>query len=183
MITLQYFEPRDFGPLIRWSGDEAFLLQWSGPSFRFPLSEDQLAVYLNEANDPETSSTFIYKAVESSTGETVGHLSLAALDRYNRSARVGRVLLFDSHRGKGYGLQMMRGILRIGFEDFGLHRIGLGVFDFNRSALSCYEKAGFVREGLIRDSRRYGDSFWNLIEMGILEQEWRTSRSEKEETN
>ncbi|MNP78416.1 hypothetical protein D3C76_1760270 [compost metagenome] len=63
--------------------------------------------------------------------------------------------------------------LRIGFEEEKLHRISLGVFDFNVSAIRCYEKAGFVQEGLIRDARRYEDTFWNLIEMSILENEWK----------
>ncbi|WP_339322136.1 GNAT family protein [Paenibacillus sp. FSL W8-0194] len=173
MITLMYFEPPDFDKLIEWSGDEAFLLQWSGPQFTYPLTTDQLNDYLNDANDKTTSTKFIYKAVEEDTKQLVGHISLGNVDRYNRSARIGKVLLSNDHRGKGYGKQMINSVLRIGFEEFKLHRISLGVFDFNTSAINCYERVGFVREGLIRDARRYKDSFWNLIEMSILEAEWR----------
>lgn len=173
MITLKYFEPADFDQLIEWSGDEAFLLQWSGPQFNYPLTTDQLVNYLNDANDKTTSSKFIYKAVEEDTNHLVGHISLGNIDRYNRSGRIGKVLLSKDHRGKGYGYQMINSILKIGFEEFKLHRISLGVFDFNTSAISCYERAGIVREGFIRDARRYKDSYWNLIEMSILEDEWR----------
>lgn len=49
----------------------------------------------------------------------------------------------------------------------------LGVFDFNTPAIHCYEKVGFVKEGMLRDARKNGDNYWNLIEMGILEDEWR----------
>ena len=50
----------------------------------------------------------------------------------------------------------------------------LGVFDFNTAAIKCYEKVGFKKEGLLRDARKNGNEYWNLIEMGILESEWKT---------
>lgn len=173
MITLEYFEPADFNSLIEWSGDEEFLLQWSGLQFKYPLTTDQLVHYLEDANDRKTSSKFIYKAVEQNTNELVGHVSLWNIDRSNRSGRIGKVLLNQDHRGKGYGKQIINRVLHVGFNEFKLHRISLGVFDFNTSAIQCYERAGFVREGLLRDARRYKENYWNLIEMSILEDEWR----------
>lgn len=173
MITFQYFEPEDFDQLIEWSEDEAFLLQWAGPQFHYPLSREQLSDYLHGANDKNTSNKFIYKVMDESTQEIVGHIALGGIDRYNRSGRIGKVLLGKPYQGKGYGKQMIDEALRIGFEEEKLHRISLGVFDFNVSAIRCYEKAGFVQEGLIRDARRYEDTFWNLIEMSILENEWK----------
>ncbi|MBX4149174.1 GNAT family N-acetyltransferase [Paenibacillus lautus] len=173
MITLEYFEPADFNQLIEWSGDEEFLLQWSGPQFKYPLTTDQLIDYIDAANDKDTSSKFIYKAVEQNTNQLVGHVSLGNIDRSNRSGRIGKVLINQEHRGKGYGKQIINHVLRIGFEEFNLHRISLGVFDFNTSAIQCYEGVGFVKEGLLRDSRRYKETYWNLIEMSILEDEWR----------
>ena len=84
------------------------------------------------------------------------------------------MLVGKSHeRGSGIGQQMIKAILKIGFEELGLHRISLGVFDFNEAAIRCYEKAGFTREGLLRDVRKPKDTYWNLIEMSILEDEWR----------
>ncbi|MBG9795654.1 aminoglycoside adenylyltransferase [Paenibacillus dendritiformis] len=178
MITLQYFAPSDFQQLISWSGDEAFLLQWAGPEFKYPLTEDQLLEYIKGANDVERSNRLIYKAVETETNQTVGHISIGRIERYNRSARIGKVLIGNkSSRGKGYGTQIMQQALRIGFEDLHLHRISLGVFDFNESARRCYEKLGFVQEGVTRDARRYQDSYWSLIEMSILEDEWRNMKS------
>ena len=39
------------------------------------------------------------------------------------------------------------------------------------SAIKCYEKVGFKQEGRLRGARKNGDKYWNLIEMGILENE------------
>jgi RimJ/RimL family protein N-acetyltransferase len=67
---------------------------------------------------------------------------------------------------------MIKEILKIAFDELQLHRVSLGVFDFNFSAIACYEKAGFIKEGLLRDSRKNGDEYWSLWEMSILENEW-----------
>jgi len=47
---------------------------------------------------------------------------------------------------------MVDAVLAIGFDEIGLHRIDLGVFDFNTRAIRCYEKCGFVQEGLAREA-------------------------------
>jgi RimJ/RimL family protein N-acetyltransferase len=98
---------------------------------------------------------------------------LGNIDRRNKSARVGKVLVGDKNvRGKGIGQLMMVEILKVAFDELKLHRVSLGVFDFNVAAIACYEKAGFIKEGLIRDSRKIGDEYWSLWEMSILENEW-----------
>ncbi len=67
---------------------------------------------------------------------------------------------------------MMKEILKIAFEDLHLHRVSLGVYDFNAPAIACYEKAGFKKEGLLRDSAKIGDEYWSSWEMSIIENEW-----------
>jgi RimJ/RimL family protein N-acetyltransferase len=68
---------------------------------------------------------------------------------------------------------MINAIVEIAFETFKLHRVDLGVFDFNKSAIACYEKAGFKIEGTLRDCRKVNDEYWSLINMSILEEEYR----------
>jgi RimJ/RimL family protein N-acetyltransferase len=174
MIKLEYFTKYDYKQLIDWSGDEAFLLQWAGPEFKYPLTAEQLNKYTEGSNSIHTSEKLVFKAIEEQTGTVIGHICLARIDRDNKSARIGKVLVGKSlERGNGYGQEMIKAVLHIGFEQLGLHRISLGVFDFNLSAIKCYEKSGFFREGLLRDSSRYRDTYWNLIEMSMLDDDWR----------
>jgi len=100
--------------------------------------------------------------------------NLNNIDRRNRSATLARVLIGEpAMRGKGIGAQMIERALEIGFGELGLHRIDLAVFDFNASAIACYERLGFVKEGCLREARRVGNTYWSLYLMGILESEWR----------
>jgi len=175
MIKLEYFDREDFQQLIEWMNSEHLITNWAGSLFKYPLTEDSLDWYIEDTNNIKSSDSFIYKAVSTATGKTVGHISLGSISDKNKSARISRVLVGNTaERGKGVCTGMIKAILKIGFEDLQLHRISLGVYDFNIAAIRCYEKCGFVKEGLMRDVLRYADNtYWNLIEMSILENEWK----------
>ncbi|OGP78486.1 MAG: hypothetical protein A2V86_15660 [Deltaproteobacteria bacterium RBG_16_49_23] len=175
-IELKPFERNDFLRLIGWVKTPEFLLQWAGPVFHFPLDESQLDIYLKDSlgNPPLRK---IYKAMNIADRRIIGHIELNGIDLRNKLATVCRVLVGEpSERRKGIGLQMVRKILEIGFDQLGLHRMDLVVFDFNQAAIKCYEKAGFRKEGHIREARKIGTEYWSLYQMSILEHEWRLKR-------
>ncbi|WP_324655801.1 GNAT family N-acetyltransferase [Bacillus cereus] len=168
VIKLESFKKSDFKQLINWINSEEFLIQWSGNAFTFPLDEQQLEKYIESAN------TLAFKMVDEETSDVIGHISLGQIDNINKSARIGKVLVGNTKmRGRSIGKHMMKAVLHIAFDELKLHRVTLGVYDFNTSAISCYEKIGFVKEGLLRESKRVGETYWNLWEMSMLEYEWK----------
>ncbi|GGF25275.1 aminoglycoside N(6')-acetyltransferase [Halobacillus andaensis] len=174
MIKLEYFTKQDYDTLLQWVESPSFLLQWAGPTFSYPLSDDQLDKYIKEANQVN-GSLLIFKAVEESSNRPIGHIGLKNIDYYNRSARVGKVLVSKEARGRGIGLIMMEEILKIAFDELNLNKVTLGVFDFNKPAIQTYKKAGFQIDGLLRDHRRFEEEYWNLYEMSILHSEWKAN--------
>ncbi|MEC2497010.1 GNAT family protein [Bacillus cereus] len=168
VIKLASCKKSDFKQLINWINSEEFLIQWSGNAFTFPLDEQQLEKYIESAN------TLAFKVVDEETSDVIGHISLGQIDNINKSARIGKVLVGNTKmRGRSIGKHMMKAVLHIAFDELKLHRVTLGVYDFNTSAISCYEKIGFVKEGLLRESKRVGETYWNLWEMSMLEYEWK----------
>jgi RimJ/RimL family protein N-acetyltransferase len=173
MIKLEFFTKDDFEQLIQWVDTESLLISWSGSLFSFPLTQSSMEWYLGDTNDLNTSGALVYKAVETETGETIGHISLGGISRKNKSARISRVLIGNAaNKGKGYCKQMITEVLKVGFDEMQLHRISLGVYDYNTAALKCYQAAGFSIEGTMRDVLLHEGKWWSLIEMGILENEW-----------
>ena len=168
VIKLESFKKSDFKQLINWINSEEFLIQWSGNAFTFPLDEQQLEKYIESAN------TLAFKVVDEETSDVIGHISLGQIDNINKSARIGKVLVGNTKmRGRSIGKHMMKAVLHIAFDELKLHRVTLGVYDFNTSAISCYEKIGFVIEGLLRESKIVGETYWNFWEMSMLEYEWK----------
>ncbi len=167
LIKLEPFKRSDFKQLINWIDSEGFLIQWSGNAFTYPLHEQQLEKYI------ESENTLAFKVIDEETKEVIGHISLGQIDNINKSARIGKVLVGDTRmRGRSIGKNMMKAVLHIAFDELKLHRVTLGVYDFNTSAISCYEKIGFVKEGVLRESKKVGETYWNLWEMSMLEYEW-----------
>ena len=147
-------------------------MMWAGPLFHYPLDDEQLDTYLHSAKE-DRIDRLIYTAIDVESQQPIGHIELSTIDHVNRSAAVTRVLVGETvQRGKGIGKSMVHEALHIAFEELHLHRVELRVFDFNSEAIQCYESVGLTREGLLRDARAFGDQFWSIIVMSILEDEW-----------
>lgn len=177
MIQLEYFTPTDFDQLIAWIDSPHLLMNWSGPMFNFPLTRDKLDWYLQDTNQLGESDVFIFKALDATTNTVVGHISLGSISQKNSSARISRVFITPEARGQGFARQMLTQALRFGFEELNLHRIDLGVYDFNKAAIAAYTKAGMQREGCSRDILLYEGEYWSLVEMSMLRPEWQAAQS------
>ncbi len=74
----------------------------------------------------------------------------------------------DAVRGRGYGTEAMQAVVDHAFDEVRLHRLELGVFDFNPRAQRVYEKVGFIAEGLQRDALLWDGQRHGSIMMSIL---------------
>jgi RimJ/RimL family protein N-acetyltransferase len=171
-IRLEPFSEAEFDRLIAWSPTAEFLLQWAGARFTFPLDRAQLEEYLvSSRQSPLDMMSF--RAVDAASGEVIGHTELSSIDHRQRSARLSRVLVEPEHLcGKGIGRRLIEATLRVAFRELRLHRVELFVFDFNRAAIACHERAGFRHEGILREARKLGEAYWNVRVLSILEHEW-----------
>ena len=150
------------------------VVQCSGPwNFEFPLDEDQLAQFFLTDTTPDGLRRMQFKAVDVKSGEMVGQIGFSRMWDKTNAAYLGPAIVAPTSRGAGIGFRMVRQLLKIGFEQNQLHRIELVVFTFNKVAISCYEKAGFQTEGVMRDIVRVADEYWHWRVMSILEDEWK----------
>lgn len=106
-------------------------------------------------------------------GRCVGTARLHAFDEPNRRARYAIGLFSPLHRGRGIGTEATRFVLSYAFDVLHLHRVELRVLTFNHRAIACYERCGFVREGIEREGAWIGGQWCSDVLMSILEQEYR----------
>lgn len=76
------------------------------------------------------------------------------------------------HWSRGLGTDALRVMVRYGFEELGLNRIGLGVWAYNDRAIAAYRKVGFVEEGRRRQMAFHAGQFHDEVLMGLLRSEW-----------
>jgi RimJ/RimL family protein N-acetyltransferase len=101
-----------------------------------------------------------YFAVETAADERhVGNVWLWDIDARHQKAELRIVIGDAAARGTGVGVEALDAACRLAFEQMGLHRIYAYVLASNPSARRAFERAGFTREGTLRDDRREGDRF------------------------
>ncbi len=105
-------------------------------------------------------------------GRLLGIAGLHHLDDPARQAELGIFVGPRAEWGRGFGGEATRLVVRHGFEGRGLHRIWLQVHADHAPAIALYERAGFRREGLLRQSARRGEAFVDVVVMGLLREEW-----------
>lgn len=113
----------------------------------------------------------VWVIVERETGLVVGETVLNDLDEGNRSC--GFRIWISGASGRGLGSEATRLAVGHAFDDQGLNRVELEVFDFNPRARHVYEKVGFQHEGTRRQALRYNNEWIDAHVMSMLRSEWR----------
>ena len=103
----------------------------------------------------------------------IGNCGLHQIDYPNRHAQFGIMIGEKEEWDRGYASEASRLIIDYGFKQLGLHRISLQVYAHNARAQRVYEKLGFVREGVQRESYFRDGRYHDTLMMGILKSEWK----------
>lgn len=136
MIKLEKFTTQDFDRLINWIDNEEMLVQFSGPIFKFPLTNVQLENYITIEN------SFAFKVINLESNEVIGHCEIYKSE--NNTAKLCRILIGDERfRGKGIGVEIVNELVKYCYQNLNIDSIELNVYDWNKSAIKCYEKTGF----------------------------------------
>ncbi|HWQ04018.1 MAG TPA: GNAT family protein [Longilinea sp.] len=175
-IRLRAIERQDLPHFVEWLNDpevrrnllvnvplsQAQEDGWFERVLSRPLEEQPLAI---EVNTPEG-------------WQMVGNCGLFDLDWRNRSAEIGIFIGDKRFWNKGYGTEAMRLMAGYGFGSLNLYRIYLRVFETNPRGIHCYEKAGFIHEGRLRQAEFQDGKYIDLLVMSVLRSEWSDRESE-----
>lgn len=106
-------------------------------------------------------------------GRIVGESVLNEIDLSLRCANFRMAIFHPAERGRGLGTWVVEATRDFAFEALKLHRLSLDVFSFNPRAEHVYVKAGFQREGVLRDAVFDGRRYADAVLLSILEDDWK----------
>ncbi|MCL2843972.1 MAG: UDP-4-amino-4,6-dideoxy-N-acetyl-beta-L-altrosamine N-acetyltransferase [Chitinivibrionia bacterium] len=98
----------------------------------------------------------------------IGSVYIRDIDNTHKKGEFGIFIGEQDFVGKGLSYLATIEILRIAFEELNLHRIYLRVFPDNIPAIKTYEKAGFVKEGILRDTVFVDGKFRDMLLMAVV---------------
>lgn len=110
----------------------------------------------------------------SPNGRIIGESVINEIDWDLRCANFRIGIYHSTERGRGIGTWATEVTRDFAFEELNLHRLELDVYSFNPRAEKTYLKAGFKREGILKDAIMDGDKYADDILMAILEDEWKS---------
>lgn len=89
-------------------------------------------------------------AVEDHEGYLVGRCGVTRLDWKNRVGELA-IMIGAPYRGRGYGREAMELLCDFCFQEMNLHKLKVSVLKTNDAAIRCYERCGFICEGVLKE--------------------------------
>ncbi len=170
LVRLTMEDPETMAPLYsRWFADSEYVrLQDWDPARRFSVKNFQRRI--EKYQESGESFNFFIRTLDGD--RIIGDIGIDDINWSHRDCDVGIGLGEREVWGRGYGTDAMRVILRYAFTELNMHRVSLGVFEYNQRGIRSYEKAGFIHEGrqrkyLLKEGRR-----WDVVYMGMLRDDW-----------
>ena len=99
----------------------------------------------------------------------LGSVYIRDIDRHHNKAEYGIFIGEPEARGRGVGTAAAKLMLRYCFEEERLHRVYLRALSDNGQAIRSYEKAGFHREGLLKDDVCIDGTYRDIVWMAAVD--------------
>ena len=157
----------------RWTHDLSYLRMLSRDLAR-PLSQAQLKKkYEGIEKGMEEHNLIYYTIRRKEDNGLLGFLRLDWIEWSHGAAQLKMGIGDAAERGKGYGSQALRLLLRFAFDELNLYRLTVTLSEDNPHGIDFFKKFGFVEEvrrrrALLRDGQTY-----DLLMLGLLKDEWR----------
>jgi RimJ/RimL family protein N-acetyltransferase len=175
-LYLRPFLPGDLDALVAIHGDPEVVRYLyfdvrGREELRGVLTEKARRIVLNKAGD-----TLNLAAVLRDTSELVGDVTLFWRSEEHRQGEVGYIL-HPAHGGRGYATEATHALLRVGFEDLGLHRIYGRLDARNTASARVLERVGMRREAHFVENEQVKGVWTDELVYAMLAREWRLRRA------
>jgi len=176
-LTLREFTDDDINAVLAIYGNPVVTEHLSFE----PRTREQVAVTLQSVTTAarvEPRTEYSLAAALPETGEVIGFARLAVDTQHpgQSSGQLGFALRTDTW-GQGLGEETVTLLLRLGFEQLGLHRLWGARSPVNDVSGRLMNKLAMIEEGTIRHHLRIRGAWRDSIVHSILEDEWRATQA------
>ncbi|MEF8839158.1 MAG: GNAT family protein [Haloarculaceae archaeon] len=153
---------------------DAFARAHNDPDVRVPLAIDspENRDDLEERFEDEISDDENVHLLACVDGDPVGATMFIRLDESDGNAILAYWIL-PEFQGEGYGTEAVSLLLDYGFHELRLHRVEAHCLATNDASRGLLETLGFEREGRSRDRQFQHGQYVDMLQYGLLAEEWR----------
>jgi len=159
MIKLRHTVSSDFQFILvcNEGKDKDFLHQWAGPSYSFPITEEQI-----EQRLLDSIYTKFFTAIVDD--EIIGTVELGFINYKKKECKICRFLIGEKFRNKGYGAEILKFLINYSFNELNMNKVLLHVSSNNVGAKKCYEKVGFK----VIEEKKTNDDGITVLKMELI---------------
>lgn len=173
-IRLRRDERSDLPKFVEWLNDPEVRRYLS---MSLPISQaGEENWFENMLKRPPEEQPFAIEIRDGDAWRLIGNCGFFEIDQRARSSEVGIFIGDKSCWNQGYGAEVMRLLLRVGFETLNLNRVFLRVDAANKGGIRAYEKAGFAHEGRFRQGTYRDGQYEDMLFMSVLRSEWKPEK-------
>lgn len=169
-IMLREYKAEDIADIRKWVNDEEttrYLSTRFWPAQTMVDSEEFLSRMLQSSHN-----AYNFVIADRVDERYIGQLDMFRVDWRLRCGELGMLIADPNERGHGIGQKALELMQRFAFRTLGMERLELEVHMDNIAARRCYEKAGFVMEGIKRHAFFTNGRFCDLGMLSVLREEY-----------
>lgn len=139
-----------------------------------PISSAEETAFI-ESTEAEVAArtAFRFEVHAADDGRLLGVCGIEHVNLVHRHGEVGLFIGSAAERGRGFGADILKTLMRFAFDTLGLHSLRIMVVDGNERAHALYTRVGFCVTGRDRESLYLDGAFRDLIALDMLETEYR----------
>ncbi|RKP46430.1 GNAT family N-acetyltransferase [Trinickia fusca] len=171
-LALRPLREDDVASLFTLYSDPEFMRYWSFPVMtRLEQAAEYLDRLMRRGNPPAHVNWAIQLSQGDQSGELIGTCTLFHVVASCRRAEIG-FGVHRSHWGQGYAAEATQAVVDYGFDTLGFNRLEADIDPRNTGSARTLERAGFVREGLLRERWIVGDEVSDSALYGLIRSDW-----------
>lgn len=170
-MGLREFTPADVDPLLSIYGDPAVTQYMSFESRTLNQVQNTIESVIVAARAGERLEYSLAGVLPDGELVAFARLAIDVGHPSQSSGQIGFALRADQW-GRGLGSEVVRLLLRLGFDELGLYRIWGARDPRNEASARVMAKAGMVEEGRIRGHLKLKDGWRDSVVHSILAPEW-----------
>lgn len=167
----------DLEDLLRFHGDPEVVRYVPWPVRDREDTRAALEVKLGQDRIERAGQWLVLAVERRDDGRVVGEVLLQLASEADRQGQLGFVLARDAW-GQGYAAEAAAEVLRLGFEDLGLHRITAVCLQQNAASAALLQRLGMQQEGRFVEDVWFKGAWGSRLLFALRAPDWRARRDE-----
>ncbi|MEU4229640.1 GNAT family protein [Nonomuraea sp. NPDC026600] len=175
-LSIREFTPADVDALLAIYGDPQVAEHMSFDPRTRDQVENSIAGVMAAARAEPRMDYSLAAVLPSDDLVAFARIAIDVGHPLQSSAQIGFALRADRW-GEGLGAEVVQLLLRLGFDELGVHRIWGARSRLNEVSARVMTKLGMVEEGVIRGHLNLADGWRDSIVHSVLAPEWKSASS------